>query len=179
MLLRLKQVSSVVAYQEEFEKLSHRVDGLPETFLIGCSVVGLQDEIRLDVKVKQPKSLQNAIGVARLIEERNSLQTKTITSFRSHPTTPSKGTNPNPTVGILGPPPAQQSPLSTIPIRCLSGQETKECKEKGLCYYCDEKFIPGHHCQHPQFFMIEDFPTPCQPPTGFILEDKDDLWGKK
>ena len=52
-LTRLKQVSSVVAYQEEFEKLSHWVDSLPETFLIGCFVAGLRNEIRLDVKVKQ------------------------------------------------------------------------------------------------------------------------------
>ncbi|KAL5821525.1 hypothetical protein ACOSQ3_023407 [Xanthoceras sorbifolium] len=32
-----------------------------------------RDDIRLDVKVKQPKNLADTIGVARLIEERNSL----------------------------------------------------------------------------------------------------------
>ncbi|RVW85308.1 hypothetical protein CK203_045592 [Vitis vinifera] len=31
-LTRLKQTTTVVAYQEAFEKLSHRVDGLPEKF---------------------------------------------------------------------------------------------------------------------------------------------------
>ncbi|KAK2665917.1 hypothetical protein Ddye_004491 [Dipteronia dyeriana] len=67
-LSRLKQVSSVPTYQEEFEKLSHRVDGLPEIFLIDCFIARLWDEIRLDVKVKQLKSLQDAIGIARLIE---------------------------------------------------------------------------------------------------------------
>ncbi|KAL5849790.1 hypothetical protein ACOSQ4_007803 [Xanthoceras sorbifolium] len=36
----------------------------------------LKDEVRLDVKVKQPRSLANAIGIARLIEERNALQRK-------------------------------------------------------------------------------------------------------
>ena len=178
-LTRLKQVSSVVAYQEEFEKLSHWVDSLPETFLIGCFVAGLRNEIRLDVKVKQHKSLSDAIGVARLIEKRNSLQKKTIISFQSHPASPSNYTNPNPTAGILGPPPAQRSPSSTIPIRRLSGQEPKERRKNRLCYYCDEKFIPGHHCQRPQFFMIEDFPTLGQPLTDFILKDKHDLWGKE
>ncbi|KAJ0042456.1 hypothetical protein Pint_17421 [Pistacia integerrima] len=35
-LTRLKQTTTVAAYQEAFEKLSYRVDGLPENFLIGC-----------------------------------------------------------------------------------------------------------------------------------------------
>ena len=48
-LSQLKQVSSVAIYQEEFERLSHRVDGLPEGFLIGCFIAGLRDDIRLDV----------------------------------------------------------------------------------------------------------------------------------
>ncbi|KAL5818353.1 hypothetical protein ACOSQ3_022241 [Xanthoceras sorbifolium] len=68
-LTRLKQTSTVIAYQEAFEKLSHRVDGLPKNFLIGCFVAGLKDEIRLDVKVKKPSTLSDTIGVARLIEE--------------------------------------------------------------------------------------------------------------
>ncbi|KAL5810297.1 hypothetical protein ACOSQ4_026865 [Xanthoceras sorbifolium] len=70
-LTRLKQTSSVSVYQEEFEKLSHRVDELPEKFLISCFVAGLKDEIRLDVKIKQPRSLADPIGVARLVEKRN------------------------------------------------------------------------------------------------------------
>jgi hypothetical protein len=40
------------------------VDGLPENFLIGCFIAGLRDEIRLDVKIKQPHSLADTIGVA-------------------------------------------------------------------------------------------------------------------
>lgn len=46
--------TTVTTYQEEFEKLSHWVDGLPQNFLIGCFVVGLRDKVRLDVIVKQP-----------------------------------------------------------------------------------------------------------------------------
>ncbi|KAL6311434.1 hypothetical protein AAG906_035879 [Vitis piasezkii] len=110
-LSRLKQTTTVAAYQEAFEGLSHQVDGLPEPFLIGCFIVGLHDDIRLDVKIKQPRTLASAIGVARLIEERNLLQKKT--------TTPS---------------------------------------QKGLCYYCDEKYFQGHRCELPQLFMITNTP---------------------
>ncbi|KAL5810054.1 hypothetical protein ACOSQ4_026622 [Xanthoceras sorbifolium] len=72
-LTRFKQTTTVTAYQETFEKLSHRVDGLPEKILVGCFIAGLKDEIRLDVKIKQPSTLVDTIGVARLIEERNQL----------------------------------------------------------------------------------------------------------
>ncbi|KAL5746499.1 hypothetical protein ACOSP7_027645 [Xanthoceras sorbifolium] len=75
-LTRLKQTTTVFAYQEEFEKLSHRVDELPEKILAGCFIAGFKDDIRLDVKIKQPRSLTYAIGVARLIEERKGLQKK-------------------------------------------------------------------------------------------------------
>ena len=77
-LTRLKQTSTVATYQETFEMLSHRVDGLPENYLIGCFIAGLRDDIRLDVKLKKPRTLADTIGAARLIEERNSLQKKGV-----------------------------------------------------------------------------------------------------
>ena len=63
-LTRLQQTSTVGAYQEAFEKLYHRIDGLPETFLVGCFIAELRDDVRLDVKIKQPQTLVDAIGVA-------------------------------------------------------------------------------------------------------------------
>ncbi|KAL5856683.1 hypothetical protein ACOSQ3_004141 [Xanthoceras sorbifolium] len=104
-LTRLKQTTTVEAYQEAFEKLSHRVDNLPELFLAGCFIAGLHDEIRLDVKVKQPKTLTDAIGVSRLIEERNSLLKKIGSGVNSRPNTnPHQHTHNNVSSGLLGPP---------------------------------------------------------------------------
>ena len=80
-LTRLKHVTTFDIYQAEFERLSQRIDDLPEKYLIGCFDTGLRDEIRLDVKFKQPKSLSDAIKVARLIEEHNQLERKTNTTF--------------------------------------------------------------------------------------------------
>ncbi|RVW22502.1 Transposon Ty3-G Gag-Pol polyprotein [Vitis vinifera] len=93
-LSRLKQTAIVATYQEAFERLSHQVDGLPKPFLIGCFIVGLRDDIRLDIKIKQPHMLAGAIGVARLIEECNLLQKKTTTlSCIPMTTTLQKGPN--------------------------------------------------------------------------------------
>ena len=61
------------------------MDNLPENFLIGCFIAGLRDDIRIDVKIKQPITLADAIGVARLIEERNQLQKRPIQPLRFQP----------------------------------------------------------------------------------------------
>jgi hypothetical protein len=58
-LSTLKQTTSVIAFQEVFERLSHKVDDLPENFLISSFIAGLKDDIRIDVRVKQPKTLRN------------------------------------------------------------------------------------------------------------------------
>ena len=159
-LSRLKQTTSVTAYQESFEKLSHKVDHLPEKFLVGNFISGLKDEIRLDVRVKQPKNLSEAISVSHLIEERNQLQSKQVTPFQTIPafTTQSRP-QPNSTVGVLGPPPQQAYQGAGNlqgPVRRITGQEARERREKGLCFYCDERFVPGHRCSRPQLFMIEN-----------------------
>ncbi|KAK0608629.1 hypothetical protein LWI29_033588 [Acer saccharum] len=173
-LTRLKQITSVEVYQTEFEKLSQQVDDLPENYLVACFVAGLRDEIRLDVKFKKPRTLSDAIGVARLIEERNQLQKKSSTPYRQTPSnqtpyrlpvsTQAQKATPNSSVGLLGTPPVQKpNPNTNIPFRRITSQEARERKERGLCFYCDERFTPGHRCQHPQLFMIEDLSPTDEP----------------
>ncbi|GJW92902.1 transposon ty3-G gag-pol polyprotein [Tanacetum coccineum] len=150
-----KQVTTVAAYQESFERLSNRVDGLPESFLVGCFIGGLKEEIRLEVKLKNPRQLVDAIGVARVVEEKFNLQRRVVSGTRSpgFNTTPRSSSSP----GLLGPAPAQPLALpAPTPIRRLSNTEARARREKGLCYYCDEHYTPGHKCSKPQLFMISD-----------------------
>ena len=58
---------------------------------------------------------------------------------------PKQASAPLHSEGLLGP-----------PIHRITSNEAKEQREKGLCYYYDKKFIPGHRCQRPQLFMIEE-----------------------
>ncbi|KAH7519854.1 hypothetical protein FEM48_Zijuj08G0081400 [Ziziphus jujuba var. spinosa] len=162
-LIRLRQTTSVAADPEVFERLSHRMDGLPEHFLVGCFIVGLRDDIHLDVKIKNPHTLAETIGVARLVEERNLLQWKM--SVSSRPATSAIRTNS--TAGVLCPPPLNRTspaPLSSTPVHRLSNQEALERRDKGLCYYCDEKFISSPCCEQPQLFMLEDTHEPAFEP---------------
>nr|GEZ82096.1 hypothetical protein [Tanacetum cinerariifolium] len=75
-------------------------------------------------------------------------------TFERKPFTPNrKVSNP----GILGPAPTTRLALTAPkPIRRLSNNKARERREKGLCYYCDDKYTPGHKCSKPQFFMIGD-----------------------
>ncbi|KAL5752569.1 hypothetical protein ACOSP7_022768 [Xanthoceras sorbifolium] len=95
-LTRLKQTTTVEAYQESFEKLSYRVDNLSKLFL-----------------VKQPKTLTDVIGVSRLIEERNSLLKKIGNGINSRPNTnPYQRTHNNPST--------VRKPRNTVRKGCVS-----------------------------------------------------------
>nr|TKR58079.1 hypothetical protein D5086_0000328630 [Populus alba] len=122
----------------------------------------LRDDIRIDVKIKQPVTLADTIGVARLIEERNQLQRRSTQPIRFQPTYAAAKSSSNPVAGVLGPPPSQRhnqgSNNPPANFRRITNQEARERREKGLCYYCDEKFVPGHRCARPQLFIIEDSP---------------------
>ena len=98
----LKQVSTVKLYQGEFERLSQQIEHLLKQYLVGCFIAGLKDEIRLEVKIKQPWSLSKAIGVARLIEEKIQLQRRNLTVNRQASATPQPRVNGQTSVGLLG-----------------------------------------------------------------------------
>ena len=157
-LSRLKQTTTVSAYQEVFEGLSHKVDHLPENFLVGNFIAGLKDEVRLDVRVKQPKTLSEAISVAHLIEERNHLQRNRNSSFRPPEYVTQPRVQAQTVAALLGPSPSQRSNQSAGgsqgTVRRITGQKARERREKGLCFYCDEKYVPGHRCTRPQMFKI-------------------------
>ncbi|CAH9146476.1 unnamed protein product [Cuscuta epithymum] len=150
-LSRLKQSTTVAAYQEAFEQLSHQIDDLPESFLIGSFLGGLRDEIRLDVKTLKPRTLDAAFGLARLVEEKSQVACRGSFSTR---TTPPKQPI---TAGILGPPPVARPELSkpNSTIKRLPWEEMQRRRSLGLCFSCNEQFAPGHRCKHPQLMLLE------------------------
>lgn len=79
-------------------------------FLIGCYIAGLRDDVHLDVKIKQPQTLAEAIGVAHLVEERNSVHQKFTPTFRLPVALGTNRAITAPTAVILGPPPHQVRP---------------------------------------------------------------------
>nr|GEY66393.1 uncharacterized protein [Tanacetum cinerariifolium] len=99
-LHRLKQSTTVVIYPETFERLSNWVEGFSKSFLVGCFIGGLKDEIRLEVKLKKPRRLVEAMGMARLVEEKDNLARKPFTPNRNV-SNPEETENENPTNDAL------------------------------------------------------------------------------
>ena len=90
------------------------MDNLPESYFVGSFIAGLKDDVWLDVRVKQPRTLSAAINVARLIEERNNLQRRPSFHTRHASTTSPSRLQLNTTAGILGPsPPQKTTPMAT------------------------------------------------------------------
>lgn len=154
-LHRLKQSTTVATYIESVERLSYRIENLPESFLLGCFVGGLKEEIRLEVKLKKPRTVVDAMGLARLVEEKMGLRRR-FPPFTRIPSIQPPSSTPA-AAGLLGPTPSSRLALpAPNPVRRLTGADAKARREKGLRYYCDERYMPGHKCSKPQLFMISD-----------------------
>jgi translation elongation factor EF-1beta len=65
----LKQTTTVEDFQNRFEILSNRIQGLSEDFKVSTFLSGLKEEIRITVTILKPKDLTIAFGLARLQEE--------------------------------------------------------------------------------------------------------------
>ena len=100
--------------------------------------------------------MEEAIEVAQLIEERNLLQQRLSSSFRPTSTKITTRVNVAPASGVIGPAPAMRVANTTPPLRRLSNHEACNQREKGLCYYYDEKYTPQHRCERPHLFTIID-----------------------
>ena len=123
-------------------------------FLVGCSVAGLRDDVHLDVKIKQPRTLADAIGVARLVEERNLLQRKARTSYPFQATSVTPRTMPNTTTSVLGPPHVQKinqnSSNTPISFRRITNQEARNAERRDYATTvmrnsCQAIVVSGHN----------------------------------
>ena len=69
-LTKLCQIGTVKEYQTEFEKLANHTKGLPDDFYRSCFISGLKDAIRSEVKMFSPNTMMEALGLAKLAEDK-------------------------------------------------------------------------------------------------------------
>ncbi|KAH0683132.1 hypothetical protein KY290_021721 [Solanum tuberosum] len=148
----VKQTGYVKDYQNEFDKIMTRLTILPE-YAINSFITGLRHEICLTVKNHMPFSLPQAYQLARNTESQVQAQLK-LTRF---PTSTSGSQYKNNSYSSFSRgvgsrndynQDKKETPLSLNKNnnKILSSAEINERRQKGLCFFCDEKFFPGHKC---------------------------------
>eukprot|EP00253_Pinus_taeda_P004504 PITA_04504 len=95
------------------------------------------EAIKAQVLLHHPPTWTKACQVARKVE-------RALAAQYSRPNFPAKGR-----------PPQAQNTTQTLMVQKVSPAEMAERRKQGLCYYCDEKYSPGHKCKEPKFFQID------------------------
>ena len=153
----------MAVYKGQFEALSNRIKELSEKHKLSCFLSGLKDEIRLPVRMLNPQKLNTAFGLAKIQEEYLMASRRSIKSWGD-----------GPKASILGPPPVirTDSKGAKMAIQKISPSQMDERRKKGLCYYCDDKWVIGHKCKTPRIFLMEGLQeVGCQNVQDFHLEE--------
>lgn len=133
-------------------------------WLVACSYLrstylaailgGLEDEVQLAVRMFTPKSVQQALCLAKLQEAAHKAKkTKMHSKVPLFPTPPNK-----PLATILPKPyPVRAINLPNGNRRTLTPEEFNDKRARNVCFWCDERYTPGHKCKgkRPQLYHIE------------------------
>lgn len=122
----------MAAYLDRFEELLNEVSGQSEASLINFFIGGLKPELRCELNIIKPASLQKAFSMAKIYESQKG-------------STKHGGSVPN-SVSLLKTPPTR---AKGVPIvrKILTAEGRKERTTKGLCFNYDDPFSPGHKCR--------------------------------
>ncbi|CAM8999668.1 unnamed protein product [Rhodiola kirilowii] len=135
---QLVQTSSAQAYITDFEKLSASAPRLVGHNLLTRFMAGLKSDIRHELVMLRPPDVETAMDMARVADDKlQALRRFTPRQPYTRPPSHHPSDQPRPT----------HTPL---PIKRLTSTEMAARREKGLCFNCDDKFLPGHRCR-PRF----------------------------
>ncbi|XP_047979104.1 uncharacterized protein LOC125221023 [Salvia hispanica] len=120
----------------------------------------LKQPLQREVKLHRPSTLVAAFALAKelsacrsdLLPSTSAYQRKPWIPRESRtPYTPSAGTNTTTAQSSQTPRPSsaryRTNDLGKLPVVRLSGAEKADRLRRGLCWYCDEKWVPSHVCK--------------------------------
>ncbi|XP_019460067.1 PREDICTED: uncharacterized protein LOC109359827 [Lupinus angustifolius] len=167
-LFKLTQTGSISDYYLKFMALANRSIGLSDEALLNCFVGGLHKEIKRDVIAMAPPTLLRAVALARLYEERYTPVPKAFNSNYTHKYSPISSQNvSNATNSMSSSKPMLKSinsgllptpvgpSLRNSNVKRISPSEMQLRREKGLCYFCDNKFTFNHKCPNRQLLFLQ------------------------
>lgn len=156
LLATLRQTSTVVAYQSEFEEIMQKAPQVGDETLTSLFIAGLQDPFKQELLTRRPVSLNEAFALAQQLAAGRNLSTTTTAAPKTNwetrdnrlarqipalTTAPPRNPHPRVTEGQ----PNQQR-RNGIPVKRISAAERRERTRQGLCWYCPEKYTREHMC---------------------------------
>jgi hypothetical protein len=51
----------------------------------------------------------------------------------------------------------------------------KERRDRGLCYYCDDRWQPGHKCKSPRLYLLSGLELPFEVPSDDVHYDSNEV----
>nr|GEU35756.1 hypothetical protein [Tanacetum cinerariifolium] len=138
---------------------------LSEAYAVSLFIGGLKDEISMHVRMFKPNTLSDVYCLAKMQEATLQVINTRQTLLLTTPKTPyATASYANKTVSYLlksttttlalPAPNTISKPVYVQPRKQLTQKEIADKRAKNLCFYCDEKFVPGHKCSG-QLFLLE------------------------
>ena len=149
---RLTFTTTVQDFADRFQALACHAPGVSARQRADLFVGGLPDYIRVDVEMREPEDLQTAMYYARAFEQRARAMQRAFPASDDRPPArppPTPAGQALTTLTHVG----HSNPSATRPLRRLTTAEQLERRRKGLCFNCDELYVPGHVC--PRLFYLE------------------------
>ena len=152
-------------YNSGFDRLLNKVT-VSESYAVSLYLKGLKPEIKGPVKMFKPPTLRDAYGLARIQAINNTSLMKRLNEWEGGAQTEDVKITPpvNASKLPLLPTPTNESPSKpgTLSSRRLTSNELELKRAKGECFWCTERFVPGHKCKNKQIYMLK------------VIDDEDD-----
>nr|XP_009797113.1 PREDICTED: uncharacterized protein LOC104243599 [Nicotiana sylvestris] len=155
-LAKLRQITTVSELQSRFEKIANETTDISDRLLVRLFVSGLRTDIKSSVLAHRPTTYEDAVHLAHIHEKRILAEKgppRPAFANRTPPLLPNPDTVPN-NISSTSVGPSNSPPQNRPPIKRLSHAELQSRRERGLCYYCEEKYTAGHKCKSPPQLLL-------------------------
>lgn len=95
------------------------------------------------------------MSLARLYEQRGAANKTEKPPSTTRPAAGAAKPTPPATMPVVQPKPSGQPPAPRHRFRRLTPEELSAKRAKDECYYCTEKYVPGHKCGGKGVFLLE------------------------
>ncbi|GJT91568.1 gypsy/ty3 retroelement polyprotein [Tanacetum coccineum] len=160
---KIKYQTNAKDYQDAFDTLFSRVD-ISEEHAVSFYLGGLPAEIEMGVRMFSPKTLAHAYSLTNyqeatleVVKKKNKTAMTSYGSKFSGGIGQSSSSKPS----LLGLPasnsswkPKPNTSLTTPVRKQLTQKEYQEKRAQNLCFYCDQKYTPGHKCSGQLYLLM-------------------------